>query len=337
MLRSPFSLAIDPTILPFLLLDGLQGGLVYGLLALALVLVFAVTRVILVPIGELMMFAPLSLVWLAGGKVPGTVFLAGALLLLWAVLDRGRPRAALFLLMALLLLIGLAILSRGVEPVAYPVAVLLVLAIGAGTYRVFFEPMREGTVLSHLIMAVGLHVAYQGLGLVFFGPEQYRPSALLEGEVFPGLSHQALLVYGVALLAVTGLYVFFRRSLYGKALLACSESRLGARICGVRPEEGGRVAFVIASGVAAVSGLLLAPLINAAYFMGFMLALKAFVAAVLGGLASYPIAFSGALLVGFFESFAAFFGSAYKDALVFLLLLPALFYQSLRTMAREEE
>ena len=70
---------MDATILSFLLLDGLQNGVVYGLLALSLVLVFAVTRVILVPIGELLMFAPLSLVWLLEGKLPGTLWLALAL------------------------------------------------------------------------------------------------------------------------------------------------------------------------------------------------------------------------------------------------------------------
>lgn len=81
---------MDATILGLLLLDALQNGVVYGLLALALVLVFAVTRVILVPIGELLMFAPLSLVWLQEGKIPGTLGLALALGLLWAFLARGR-------------------------------------------------------------------------------------------------------------------------------------------------------------------------------------------------------------------------------------------------------
>jgi branched-chain amino acid transport system permease protein len=325
---------MDATILGFLLLDGLQNGVVYGLLALSLVLVFAVTRVILVPIGELLMFAPLSLVWLLEGKLPGTLWLALALGLAWALLSRGRG--------ALLPLLGTAglgllfLLARGVPPLAYPAVVLLVVYLGVATYRVFFQPMREATVLAFLIMAVGLHVAYMGLGLVFFGPEQFRPEPLLRGEVVVGLSWQGVLVLLFALLAVLGLYLFFRLSLFGKALLAAAENRLGARLSGIPPEEAGMVAFGIASLLACLSGLLLAPLINAAYFMGFMLGLKGFVAAILGGLVSYPVAFLGALLVGLFESFTSFFASAYKEALVFLLLLPALFYQSLRAHAVEE-
>ncbi|MFN3368757.1 MAG: ABC transporter permease subunit, partial [Thermus sp.] len=147
---------------------------------------------------------------------------------------------------------------------------------------------------------------------------------------------QGVLVLLFAALGLVALYLFFRLSLFGKALLAAAENRLGARLLGIRPEEAGMVAFGIASLLAALSGLLLAPLINAAYFMGFMLGLKGFVAAILGGLASYPVAFVGALLVGFFESFTSFYASAYKEALVFLLLVPALFYQSLRARTVEE-
>ncbi|GLV47180.1 branched-chain amino acid ABC transporter permease [Thermus sp. LT1-2-5] len=325
---------MDATILGFLLLDGLQNGVIYGLLAIAMVLVFAVTRVILVPIGELLMFAPLSLVWLQEGRIPGTLGLAVALGLLWAGVARGR--GAWVPLLGALGLSALFFLALAVKPLAYGAAVLLVVYLGVATYRVFFQPLREATVLSLLIMAVGLHVAFQGLGLVFFGPEQFRPEPLLKGEVAVGLSWQGVLVLLFAFLSVLALYAFFRFSLYGKALLAAAESRLGARLSGISPEEAGMVAFGIASLLAGLSGLLLAPLINAAYFMGFMLGLKGFVAAILGGLASYPVAFLGALLVGFFESFTSFFASAYKEALVFLLLVPALFYQSLRARAVEE-
>lgn len=325
---------MDATILGLLLLDGVQNGVIYGLLALAMVLVFAVTRVILVPIGELMMFAPLSFVWLQGGKLPGTLWLALALGALWALLERGRGRGLPLVGGAGLLLLFL--LARGSPALAYLAALLLVVYLGVATYRVFFQPMREATVLALLIMAVGLHVAYQGLGLVFFGPDQYRPDPLLQGEVVVGLTWQGVLVLAFALLSAAALYLFFRRSLFGKALLAAAENRLGARLCGIRPEEAGMVAFAIAGLMAALSGLLLAPLINAAYFMGFMLGLKAFVAAILGGLVSYPVAFFGAVLVGLFESFTSFYASAYKEALVFLLLVPALFYQSLRAKGVEE-
>ena len=196
---------MDATILGLLLLDGVQNGVIYGLLALAMVLVFAVTRVILVPIGELMMFAPLSFVWLQEGKLPGTLWLALALGVLWALLERGRGRGLPLLGgMGLLLLF---LLAQGSPALAYLAALPLLVYLGVATYRVFFQPMREATVLALLIMAVGLHVAYQGLGLVFFGPEQFRPDPLLQGEVVVGLTWQGVLVLAFALLSAAALYL----------------------------------------------------------------------------------------------------------------------------------
>jgi branched-chain amino acid transport system permease protein len=325
---------MDATILGFLLLDGLQNGVIYALLALSLVLVFAVTRVILIPIGELLVFAPLSLVWLQGGRLPGTLWLAITLSVAWALLERNR-RALPPLLGggALAALFGL---SLALPLLAYPAVIALVVYLGLASYRLFYQPLKEAAVLTLLIMSVGVHVAYKGLGLVFFGPEQYRPAPLVRGELVLGLSWQGVLVIGFAAACVALLYLFFRFSLYGKALLAAAQHRLGARLTGIRPAEAGMIAFGIASLIAALSGLLLAPLINAAYFMGFMLGLKGFVAAILGGLVSYPVALLGAILVGLFESFTSFYASAYKEALVFLLLIPALFYQSLRTRVVDE-
>ena len=95
--------------------------------------------------------------------------------------------------------------------------------------------------------------------------------------------------------------------------------------------------FVLGSMLAAAAGVLVAlqnPKIEP--YMGIMPGLKAFVAAILGGLVSYPGAFLGAVLVGLFESFTSFYASAYKEALVFLLLVTALFYQSLRAKGVEE-
>jgi branched-chain amino acid transport system permease protein len=333
---------MDPTIFSFLLADGLQNGVVYGLIALAMVLVFAVTRVILVPLGEFLMFAPLSFYWMLQGKLPGTVWLVLVLLAVWAVMERGRPRALVYLSIIALVVFALALWgSRGGPAwITWLAAVAIVLPLGPASYRLFFEPAPRATVLVYLIIAVGLHFAYQGLGLVFFGPEQVRPPKALEGQLQLGavpVSYQTLLVYAFAVVGMVGLYLFFTRSLYGKALRACAVNRLGARISGINPSEAGKVAVTLATAIVAVSGMLLAPLINAAYFSGFLLGLKGFVAAILGGLISYPVAILGALVVGLVESFSSFYQSALKEAIVFALLLPVLLWRSLRTHEIGEE
>lgn len=342
---------MDWTIAAFLAADAVQNGTIYALLALALVLVFAVTRVILVPIGELLVFAPLTYVFflpsgISGlplqGVIPGTAWLSAGMLAVWAALDRAAPRRAGVLLGGALAVLGLAWWGAHGVPLwlGWILAVLIVFPIGPASYRLFFEPAKNASVLTYLIIAVGLHFAYQGLGLVFFGPEQYRLPAILPGQTIIGsvpINNQAFLVYGFALFCMLGLYGFFTRSLYGKALRACAVNRLGARLLGISPAQAGYVSFGIATLIACVAGMLLAPLIQPAYFQGFLLGLKGFVAGILGGLISYPLAVIGAIVVGGLESWASFQASAFKDAIVFALLLPILFWRSLRSPEVEEE
>ncbi|MBF6596485.1 MAG: branched-chain amino acid ABC transporter permease [Thermaceae bacterium] len=342
---------MDWTIISFLTTDALQSGTIYALLALSLVLVFAVTRVILVPLGELLVFAPLTYVFflpssLSGlelhGQIPGTAWLSAGLLLVWALLDRADLRRAAGLFLAALLVVGLAWWGvRGVVPwLGWILAVLVVLPIGPASYRLFFQPAKNASVLTYLIIAVGLHLAYQGLGLVFFGPEQYRLPNILNGQTNIGMvpvNNQSFLVYGFAVVTMLGLYLFFTRSLYGKALRACAVNRLGARLLGISPTQAGYIAFGIATLIVTVSGMLLAPLISPAYFQGFLFGLKGFVAGILGGLVSYPLAVVGALLVGGFEQWAGYVSSPFKDALVFALLLPVLLWRSLRSHEIGEE
>ncbi len=342
---------MDWTILSFLTADALQNGTIYALLALSLVLVFAVTRVILVPLGEFLVYAPLTYVWFLPAEVsgldlknqiPGTAWLSAAMLLWWAILDRSNLRRVGLLLIAALGVIGIAWWGAQGVPLwlGWIFAVLVVLPIGPASYRLFFEPAKNASVLTYLIIAVGLHFAFMGLGLVFFGPEQFRLPAILSGQTNIGLvpvNNQAFLVYGFALLAMLGLYLFFTRSIFGKALRACAVNRYGARLLGISPSQAGYVSFGIATLIVGVSGMLLSPLISPAYFQGFLLGLKGFVAGILGGLISYPLAVVGALLVGAMESWASFQASAYKDAIVFALLLPILFWRSLRSHEIGEE
>ncbi|MBN9507609.1 MAG: branched-chain amino acid ABC transporter permease, partial [Alphaproteobacteria bacterium] len=98
----------------------------------------------------------------------------------------------------------------------------------------------------------------------------------------------------------------------------------------------GAVAFGLAAFVAAVSGVLIGALTPVAYDTGFEIGLKGFVAAIVGGLVSYPAAAAGAILVGVLESLGSFWASAYRDVIVFALLIPVLAFLSLRGGSEEE-
>jgi len=106
---------------------------------------------------------------------------------------------------------------------------------------------------------------------------------------------------------------------------------------GISPALAGRLTFFLAAVIGVLSGVLVAPLTTIYYDSGFLIGLKGFVAAIIGGLASYPLAAAGAILVGLLESFSSFWASAFKDVIVFTLIIPVLMWRSLTSHHVEEE
>jgi branched-chain amino acid transport system permease protein len=133
------------------------------------------------------------------------------------------------------------------------------------------------------------------------------------------------------------LYLFFERTLRGKALRATAVNRLGARLMGISTAGAGRLSFGLAAFIGALSGLLIGPTTTMFYDSGFLVGLKGFVAAIFGGLASYPGAAFGALFVGLLESFGSFWASAFKEVIVFTTILPVLLWRSLLRGSHDEE
>jgi branched-chain amino acid transport system permease protein len=140
-------------------------------------------------------------------------------------------------------------------------------------------------------------------------------------------------------LVLSGLFfLVFERTVTGKALRATAVNRIGARLVGIRPARTALLAYGCASLLAGLIGVLIAPVTTMYYDSGFIIGLKAFVAAIIGGLVSYPLTAAGAIAVGLVESFASFYSGAMKDAIVFSLLIPVLMLRSfLFTHSEEEE
>ena len=131
--------------------------------------------------------------------------------------------------------------------------------------------------------------------------------------------------------------MFFGKTLLGKALRACSSNRLGARLVEIPTTIAGQIAFGLAAALGAIAGILVAPLLTVYYDSGFIIGLKGFVAAIIGGLLSYPAAVLAAVAVGLAEAFFSFWASNFKEVLVFTLLLPVLLWRSLRTTLVEDQ
>jgi branched-chain amino acid transport system permease protein len=217
---------------------------------------------------------------------------------------------------------------------------VLITPLGPLLYRLAYRPLADATVLVLLIVSVALHGVLVGLGLLFFGAEGSRTPAFSEARFELGgipVTGQSLVVIAVTALLVLAMFLFFGRSIVGKALRATAMNRVGARLMGIPTELSGDVSFALAALIGAVSGLLIAPLTTVYYDTGFLIGLKGFVAAIVGGLASYPLALAGALIVGQLESFSSFWASAYKEVLVFTLIIPVLWWRSLQSRHVEDE
>ena len=334
-------------------IDGLATGTIYVLVGLGLVLVFSVTRVVFVPFGDIVSFTALTLAALQLGRLPGTVVLIPALAAVACAMEafdlarRGEltrlPRALLCYGVIPSLPAAIGWLAAGHElpdAVHIVLAIALVAPLAPLLDRIAFRPLADASVLLLLIVAVAVHFALAGIGLLIFGAEGFRTKPLathmfnIAGTV---ISMQVMLMITAALLFSLLLFLFFERTITGKALRATAVNSLGARLVGIRPGTTGTLAFVIASLLGAVSGVLIGPVTTLYYDSGFLIGLKAFVGAIMGGLASYPLTAAGALFVGLLESFASFWTSALKEVVVFGSLIPILLWRSLLTGGAEEE
>lgn len=335
--------------------DGIANGAVYALLALCILLVFSVTRILLIPQGEFVVFGALCMGAMQAGQMPALVWLLAAFTVAETVCDilSGRGGAAggveparrhriarlayPFALAALLHALPLASMPIWTQAA---LTLAIVAPMGPQLYRLFYQPIADASTLTLLIVSIAVHLALVGLALLVFGAEGARTLPFSDARFALGpasVASQVLWIAAVSLLWMLCLYRFFGRTVYGKALRAAADNRAGARLVGISPAFAGRTVFLLAATLGACSGILIGPATTLYYDSGFLISLKGFVAAIIGGLASYPLAVAGALMVGLVESFSAFWASAYKEIVVFTLIIPFLLWRSLRHAGIEED
>ena len=344
---------MDTQIFLLLAQDALTNSAIYVLLAMATILIFGVTRIIFIPQGEFVSFGALTLAILQNGAVPGTVWLMLILAVVAAIMEvvrllraeagREIPTALVKTLLPPLAIAGIVYVCAPLKlALGWQVllSIMIVTMLGPLIYRVAFRPIADATVLVLLIAAVAVHFALVGLGLLFFGAEGVRTPAFSEAQIdlgFLTVPGQNIWVYATSITLILLLAFFFGRTMYGKALRAVAFNRNGARLVGISPSLAGTLAFALAAAIGSLSGVLIGPITTIYYDSGFLVGLKGFVSAIVGGLASYPAAAAGAILVGVVESYSSFWLSAYKDVIVFTMILPVLLWLSLKSVHFEEE
>lgn len=268
------------------LFSGLTVGAVYGLVALGFTLIFNASGVINFAQGEFVML---------GGMV--TVFGVTA---------------------------GLPI------PLAGLLAVAVAVVAGLLLDRLAIRPARGAGPIELIIITIGAALVIRGLVQIWFDKEFHtlpgfsgnEPLQIGGASVLP----QTLWILGGTAVILAALWWFMSRTLAGKALRATAANRLAADLVGIDTRLITTMAFGVSAAIGALAGLLVTPVTLTNYDAGTMLALKAFVAAVLGGMGNPAGAVLGGLLLGLIESLSAgYISSSYKDAAAIIVLLVVLF------------
>ncbi len=287
------------------IINGLVQGSIYALVALGYTMVYGIMGLINFAHGEVVMIGTLVTISVVG----------------------------------LLLKLGLPLALAG--PLALLAAVGVCMALGWGLERVAYRPLRNAPRLTPLITAIGMSIVLQNLAMMIWGRNYMVFPALLPklDFEFAGANFTSVQVVIVLVSALTmgGLLLLVYRTKLGMAMRATAQNMAVASLMGVNINRVIAAAFVIGSALAALAGVMVGTYYeNAHYQMGFLLGLKAFTAAVLGGIGNLAGAMLGGVLLGIIEALGAgyigdltggFLGSHYQDIFAFVVLIVVLMFK----------
>ncbi len=274
------------------LISGLSLGSVYAIIALGYTMVYGIAKMLNFAHGDVIM---------VGGYV--SYFVAGALA------EKGNISGWVAMLVAMAVCTALGVLIEGFA----------------------YKPLRAAPSLAVLITAIGVSYLLQNSALLMWGANvKYYPS-IIEGtlKLFDGqlsISYVSLLTVAACVVIMVGLTLFTSKTKMGKAMRACSEDKGAAQLMGINVNKTISVTFAIGSALAAVAGVLLCSSYPSLIpTTGSMPGIKAFTAAVFGGIGSIPGAFVGGILLGVIESFAkAYISTQLANTIVFAVLIVVL-------------
>lgn len=220
-------------------------------------------------------------------------------------------------------------------PLAILFAVIATAAIGGLMERTVIYPLRHASILTAIIATIGVSIFFKSMGRLFWPEEAYKVPDFTAGNLpVPGatVSRQFLWVFGMTLLSVLLMYLFFNRTKVGKAMRACSINRQAASLVGINVSRMSLYSFIIAAVLGALAGLINAPF--AKYSIGLFLGIKGFTAAVVGGLGNTFGAVTGGLVLGLLEELipgfltvVLGFSSGYKEAVAAIILILVLLWR----------
>ncbi len=273
------------------IINGLTLGGVYALIALGYTMVYGILELINFAHGE---------IYMLGAYLTIIIF---GLMTAWGM----GPAAA----------IGLTLL----------LSVTFTGAYGFAVERLAYRPLRHSPRLTPLISAIGISIFLQNYVMLTQGATDkvFAHSFGSGGIELAGarVTYMQLVILAVSGSLMAGLHLFVKGTRYGKAMKAAAQDKTMAALVGINVDTVISLTFVIGSGLAAVAGMMVVLYYGAVnYYIGYIAGIKAFTAAVLGGIGSIPGAVVGGLVLGLVESLgASYLSSEYKDAYAFIILI----------------
>lgn len=291
------------------ILNGLVLGSIYALIALGYTMVYGVLGIINFAHGEVLMF---------GAFVALLVIKSSQ----WLFPD--LPNVLILIIAFLIASLTCALISRYIEILAY-------------------RPLRNAPRLAPLISAIGMSILLQTIAMMLWGrtpinfPELLSSKPITLNGAGVSINFRELIIIASSVMTMIGLLLLVNKTRFGRAMRATSENPHVAGLMGVNVNRVISYTFMLGGALAALAGLMIASNYGSVHFyMGFIPGLKAFTAAVLGGIGNIPGAMLGGLLLGLIESLGAgyiselsggLFGSNYQDIFAFIVLILVLVFR----------
>ena len=291
------------------ILNGLVLGSIYALIALGYTMVYGVLGIINFAHGEVLMFG--AMIALTTSQLIQYFF----------------PHLPVWVLLVIVLFVAIAacaMMSFYIEKLAY-------------------RPLRNAPRLAPLISAIGMSILLQTIAMMIWGRAPLRFPQLLPSQILhlpfssATITVKEVVIIAVSFIVMLSLLILVKRTRFGRAMRATAENPSVAGLMGVNTNQVISYTFMLGGGLAALAGVMIATNYGSAHFyMGFIPGLKAFTAAVLGGIGNIPGAMLGGLLLGLIEALGSgyiseltggVFGSNYQDVFAFMVLILVLIFK----------
>jgi branched-chain amino acid transport system permease protein len=268
--------------------SGLTSGSMYALIAVSLVIVYKVSLLICFAQGEFFVIGALAMVTLV---------------------SKGLPM-----------------------PLAFVLSILISTVLGALVQRLLIKPIQNSGIGNLIVMTIAISLALRGSALLIWGKESHILKPFSSGPPIPvlgaTLQPQVLWIIGITIIVLLMIWLFFEKTMLGIAMRACAENRLGASLMGISTQKAALLAWAWGSGIGALAGMAIAPLLFMQYGSGVMPMVKGFIAVSIGGLSSIVGSVVAGFLLGTVEAYTiGLISSKFSDAIVFSLLMVVLIFK----------